>query len=85
MRPITKALALTALAAAFAAAPLVQAGDDIKPNQYMAKPDKQGMMTKEEVMKMVDKMFDKHDSKKTGKLDKKQYEIFLQELMKSSG
>jgi hypothetical protein len=36
-------------------------------------------------MKMVEKMYDKHDTKKMGKLDKKQTEAFLKELMKGGG
>ena len=51
----------------------------------MCDADKDGMVSKAEVMKQVEKMFDKHDKKKTGKLDKKQVEFFLQELMKSGG
>jgi len=49
----------------------------------MFNTDKDGMVTKTEVMKQVGKMFDKADTQKTGKLDKKQVEIFLRELMKS--
>jgi Ca2+-binding EF-hand superfamily protein len=48
----------------------------------MCDTDKDGMVSKAEAMKMVEKMFDKHDTKKMGKLDKKQVEAFLAELMK---
>jgi len=34
-------------------------------------------------MKQVEKMFDKADTKKEGRLDKNQVEFFLQELMRS--
>jgi len=51
----------------------------------MCDTDKDGMVSKAEVMKMVEKMFDKQDKKKMGKLDKKQVEFFLQELMKGGG
>jgi hypothetical protein len=47
--------------------------------------DKQGMVSKADMMKAVDKMFDKHDTKKMGKLDQKQLEAFLKELMKGGG
>ena len=43
------------------------------------------MVSKDEVMKMVEKMFDRHDKKKMGKLDKKQAEDFLKDLLKGSG
>ena len=46
---------------------------------------KDGMVSKAEAMKMIEKMFDKQDTKKMGKLDKKQVEAFLKELMKSGG
>ena len=43
------------------------------------------MLCKQEVMRMMEQMFEKHDTKKMGKIDKKQFELFLQELMKSGG
>ena len=45
--------------------------------------NKDGMISKAEMMKMMEQMFDKHDAKKTGKLDKKQVDAFLAELIKS--
>ena len=36
-------------------------------------------------MKMIEKMWDKQDTKKMGKLDKKQVEAFLKDLIKPSG
>jgi hypothetical protein len=36
-------------------------------------------------MKMMEQMFDKHDTKKAGKLDKKQVEYFLEDLRKYGG
>ena len=51
----------------------------------MCDGDKDGMVSKAEAMKMIEKMFDKQDTKKMGKLDKKQVEAFLKELMKSGG
>jgi Ca2+-binding EF-hand superfamily protein len=43
------------------------------------------MMSKADVMKKVGEMFDKVDTKKAGMLDKKQFESFLKDLMKSAG
>ncbi len=45
--------------------------------------NKDGMMSKEEFMKMVSEKFDKMDTKKAGKMDMKQFEEFLKELMKT--
>ena len=86
MRFPTKALALAALSAAVFAAPAAVAGEDLNPSHFvkMCDADKDGMVSKAEVMKRVEKMFDKADSKKAGKLDKKQVEIFLKSLMDSS-
>lgn len=44
-----------------------------------------GMMSKAEMLKHMEKMFDKVDKKKTGKLDKKQTEEFLKQLTLSGG
>ena len=46
--------------------------------------DHDGMMSKAEMMSHMEKMFDKMDTKKTGKLDKKQTEAFLKEFNKQS-
>jgi Ca2+-binding EF-hand superfamily protein len=46
--------------------------------------DHDGMVSKAEMMKHMEKMFDKMDTKKTGKLDKKQTEAFLKEFNKES-
>ena len=47
--------------------------------------DHDGMVSKAEMMKHMEKMFDRMDTKKTGKLDSKQTEFFLKELAKRSG
>jgi len=47
--------------------------------------DHDGMMSKAEMVKHMEAMFDKMDVQKTGKLDKKQAEAFLKEFTKSSG
>ena len=44
-----------------------------------------GMVSKEEMLKHMEKMFDKMDKKKTGKLDKKQAEEFLKQFTAPSG
>ena len=87
MRNLRKALALAALSATVMAAPAALAGDDIDVNHFqkMSDTNKDGMVSKAEAMKMVEKMFDKHDTAKKGMLDKAQLERFLKELMKSSG
>ncbi len=87
MRHASKMLAAAVMATAFCAAPLAHAGDDVNPDAFvkMCDTDKDGMVSKSEVMKMVEKMYDKHDTKKMGKLDKKQVEAFLKELMKGGG
>jgi hypothetical protein len=77
-------LAAAALLAAFAV-PAAHAREDMDADKFvkMCDADKDGMVSKAEVMKQVEKMFDKQDTKKAGKLDKRQVELFLQELMKS--
>ncbi len=47
--------------------------------------DHDGMMSKAEMLKHMEKMFDKADVKKTGKLDKSQTEIFLKQFNTISG
>ena len=86
MRSLSKMMAVAAMAAV-CAAPLAYAGEDVNPDAFvkMCDTDKDGMVSKAEVMKAVEKMFDKMDTKKMGKLDKKQVEAFLKELMKGGG
>lgn len=47
--------------------------------------DHDGMMSKDEMLKHMEKMFDKMDAKKTGKLDKQQTAEFLKQFAASSG
>ncbi len=72
------AVSLMAAPAAFAA------GHDKKVNmdEFMKScdMDKDGMMSKAEMIKHMEKMFDKMDTKKSGKMDKKQAEDFLKQL-----
>jgi len=88
MKNFHKALAAAA-AASFIALPAAHAaaGENMDVNAFvtMCDADKDGMVSKAEAMKMVEKMYDKHDTKKMGKLDKKQAEAFLKELMKGGG
>jgi hypothetical protein len=92
MRSFTRGLTAAALCAAIVAAPAAfaeksMAGEAMDADKFvkMCDADKDGMVSKAEVMKHVEKMFDKADTKKMGKIDKKQVEFFLQELMKSGG
>ena len=87
MRSLNRFLAVAAMATAACAMPLAHAGDDVNPDAFvkMCDTDKDGMVSKAEMMKMVEKMFDKVDTKKQGKLDKAQAEAFLRELMKGGG
>jgi Ca2+-binding EF-hand superfamily protein len=67
--------------------PAAHAREDMDADKFvkMCDTDKDGRVSKSEMMKHVEKMFDKHDAKKAGKLDKRQVELFLIELMKSGG
>ena len=47
--------------------------------------DHDGMMSRAEMVKHMEAMFDKMDAKKTGKLDKKQTEAFLKQFTAPSG
>jgi len=48
----------------------------------MCDKDKDGMVSKEEFMKHAEAVWAKMDTKKTDKMDAKQLEAFLKELMK---
>lgn len=88
MRSLKTPLALIAAATAFAVLPVhAQTGDvrDFDTFVKMCDTNGDGMISKKEAMAMIEKMFDKQDSKKAGMLDKKQFEIFLRELMKAGG
>ena len=87
MRSLTKALAIAAVAGCAMSLPVYADNDKKDLNNFVTNcdADKDGMVSKAEVMKMVEKSFDKADKKKTGKLDKKQAEEFLKMLMQSGG
>ena len=83
---LNKALAAAALTSLAFAVPTAYADDSKNAANFvkMCDTDKDGMVSKAEAMKMVEKMWDKQDTKKAGKLDKKQVELFLKSLMDSS-
>jgi Ca2+-binding EF-hand superfamily protein len=83
---LTRTLAAAALTSLAIAIPAAYADDTANAANFvkMCDADKDGMVSKAEVMKMVEKMFDKQDAKKAGKLDKKQVELFLKSLMDGS-
>ncbi len=78
-------LAISMVAVSLLAAPAVFAADPphkMNMNQFMKEcdMDHDGMMSKAEMLAHMEKMFDKMDTKKTGKLDKKQTELFLKQF-----
>ena len=84
MKLITK-LATSIFAASLLIAPAAFAVDKshkMNMDEFMKScdMDKDGMMSKAEMLAHMEKMFDKMDTKKTGKLDKKQSEIFLKQF-----
>jgi Ca2+-binding EF-hand superfamily protein len=91
MRTLEKTLAVVALGAAIMSAPAAFAqkstGETMDADHFvkMCDTDKDGMVSKAEMMKMVEKAWEKADKKKAGKIDKQQAEFFLRELMKSGG
>ena len=87
MKNLKTLLAAGAMATAMMAAPVAYAQEASNVDAFikMCDSDKDGMVSKAEAMKMIEKMFDKNDTKKMGKLDKKQVDQFLKDLMKSGG
>lgn len=83
MKTFRKLAAAAALAVGTIAVPALAAEETFNSDTFVKMyGDKDGMVSKAEVMKQVEKMFDKADAKKMGKLDKQQVENFLRELMK---
>lgn len=83
------AVSLMAAPAVFAAEPMKKQDmgmmkHDMDAFMKSCDMDHDGMVSKAEMMKHMEKMFDKMDTKKTGKLDKKQTEAFLREFNKES-
>ena len=78
-------IATTMFAVSLLAAPAVFAQDKPKMvhmDEFMkaCDMDKDGMMSKAEMLKHMEKMFDKMDTKKTGKMNKSQAETFLKQF-----
>ena len=86
---LLKTLASSMFAVSLLAAPAAFAADAPKMNmdEFMKScdMDKDGMMSKAEMVQHMEKMFDKMDTKKTGKLDKKQTEAFMKQFLAPSG
>jgi Ca2+-binding EF-hand superfamily protein len=84
-----KALLGSLIAVSLLAAPAYADNKQMKVNmeEFMKSCDMNhdGMVTKEEMLKHMEKMFDKIDKKKSGKLDKKQTEEFLKQFTAPSG
>ena len=91
MRTLKNAVTAAALCAAFLATPAFaqkgMAGEGMDADHFvkMCDADKDGMVSKAEMMKMVEMVWDKADKKKAGKIDKAQADWFLKELMKGGG
>jgi arginine deiminase len=86
MNRVSRTLAFATLAAAFVL-PVAHAREAMDVDKFvtMCDADKDGKLSKSEVMKHVEKMFDKHADKKSGMVEKSQYEKFLKELTAHSG
>ena len=86
---LLNALAGSMLALSLTAAPFAFAQDTKKVSMdaFMkaCDMDHDGMVTKAEMMKHMEKMFDKMDTKKTGKLRKDQTAEFLKQFTAPSG
>ncbi len=96
---LLNALAPALVALSIVAAPAALAQDMSKKGQMQGMPkmahmdefmkscdmDHDGMMSKAEMVKHMEKMFDQMDTRKTGKLDKKQSEAFLKQFTAPSG
>ena len=83
-------IASSMVAVSLMAAPAVFAADSthkMNMDEFMKScdMDKDGMVSKAEMMAHMEKMFDKMDTKKSGKLDKKQSELFLKQFTAPSG
>ena len=82
---LTNMLASSMVAVSLLVAPAVFAADTTKKvnmDEFMKScdMDKDGMMSKAEMVAHMEKMFDKMDTKKTGKMNKSQAEIFLKQF-----
>lgn len=87
MKSIARSLTFALVTAAAFALPAAQAREDMDIDKFvtMADANRDGMVSKAEMMKRVEKLFEKHDAKKRGMLEKSQVERFLKDLMHYSG
>ena len=99
MKQLNTMIAISMVAVSMMVAPAIFAAEATSPGKmgHMAKManmdefmkscdmDNDGMMSKDEMHKHMDKMFDKMDARKTGKLDKKQTEDLLKQFNTQSG
>ena len=89
MKAVSKAVLATVFAFGLSAAPLVQAASEAGPGAdafvKMLDMNKDGMVSKAEYMKMMEKMFDDMDKGKKGMLDKKQTMELYRMLMSDKG
>lgn len=83
------AASLVAFPVAFSAEPAKKPAAEVKVDMdaFMkaCDMDHDGTMSKAEMLKHMEAMFDKVDTKKAGKLDRKQTEEFLKQLTAPSG
>ena len=87
---LMKMVASSMVAVSLLAAPVVFGADTgkvVNMEEFMkaCDMDHDGLMSKAEMMKHMEKMFDRVDTKKSGKLDRKQTENFLRQLTEPSG
>ncbi len=86
---LLNALATALVALSLVAAPALAQNPPktIHMDEFMKSCDmnRDGMMSKAEMVTHMEKMFDQMDTAKTGKLDKKQSEAFLKQLTAPSG
>ena len=90
---LTKAFAGMFLGVSLAISPMTLSADKpmgkpmMSMDEFMKSCDMNhdGMMSKKEMLEHMEKMFDKVDRKKSGKLDRKQTEEFLKQLTAPSG
>lgn len=87
MNRIARTLAIASLAASSAFFLPAAHADALNPDAFvkMCDADNDGMVSKAEIMKHAEKIFDRMDTKKMGKLDKKQVELFLESFNMIAG
>ncbi|QJR11271.1 hypothetical protein DSM104443_02344 [Usitatibacter rugosus] len=86
MKPIQTVFA-TLVLASIALVQFPVHADDEQPNVFVVMCEKSpdGKITRAQVMAMAGKAFDKADTRKEGKIDKKQAEVFFKSFTRESG